>query len=214
MFYGSEITNVMQMNAKTMSEGCCKNMYANTKVNQWPEWLVSDKITLAEYCFNNMFGGCQNLQEVVINTTQTLPNGCFANMFGGCSSLKRIEYGCSSLGPDTNYNWVKDVANTGVWKNLTRENYNTYGDSYIPTNWQIIEWVPYPPESDFCISNMSKNQIILDLINNQDPEWNNRQKDYYCLNIYFSNSKQEIYSKGSVVNINIPPYEYITLTKI
>ena len=54
MFYGSEITNVMQMNAKTMAEGCCLNMYANTKVNQWPDWLVSDNITLAEYCFNNM----------------------------------------------------------------------------------------------------------------------------------------------------------------
>ncbi|MDD7755865.1 MAG: hypothetical protein PUJ51_15350 [Clostridiales bacterium] len=48
----------MQMNAKTMAEGCCTNMYANTKVNQWPDWLVSDNITLAEYCFNNMFGGC------------------------------------------------------------------------------------------------------------------------------------------------------------
>lgn len=214
MFYGSEITNVMQMNAKTMAEGCCTNMYANTKVNQWPEWLVSDNITLAEYCFTNMFGGCQNLQEVVINTTQKLPNGCFNNMFKGCSSLKRIEYGCSSLGTDTNYNWVKDVANTGIWKNLTRDNYNTYGDSYIPTNWQIIEWVPYPAKSDFCISNMSQNQITLDLINNQDPEWNDRQKEYYCLNIYSSNTKKEIYSTKSVVNISIPPYEYITLSKM
>lgn len=214
MFYSSEITNVMQMNAKTMAEGCCKNMYAHTKVNQWPEWLVSDKITLAEYCFNNMFGDCYNLQEVIINTTQTLPTGCFNNMFNGCSNLKRIEYGCSSLGPDTNYNWVKDVANAGIWKNLTRYNYNTYGDSYIPTNWEIIEWTPYPANSDFCISNMSQNQITLDLINNQDPEWNNRQKEYYCLNIYFSDTKQEMYSTKSVVNISIPPYEYITLTKI
>ncbi|MDD7755864.1 MAG: hypothetical protein PUJ51_15345 [Clostridiales bacterium] len=56
-------------------------------------------------------------------------------MFKGCSSLNRIEYSCSSLDPDTNNNWVKDVANTGIWKNLTRYNYNTYGDSYIPTNW-------------------------------------------------------------------------------
>lgn len=214
MFYGSEITNVVQMTAKTMAEGCCTNMYANTKVNQLPEWLISDKITLAEYCFNNMFGGCQNLQEVIINTTQTLPNGCFNNMFKGCSSLRRIEYGCSSLGPDTNYNWVKDVANAGIWKNLTRYNYNTYGDSYIPTNWQIIEWTPYPAESDFCISNMSENQITLDLINNQDPEWNDWNKEYYCLNIYQSVNKQEMYSTKSVVTISIPPYEYITLTKI
>lgn len=214
MFYGSEITNVVQMTAKTMAEGCCTNMYANTKVNQWSDWLVSDNITLAEYCFNNMFGGCQNLQEVIINTTQTLPNGCFANMFNGCSSLRRIEYGCSSLGPDTNYNWVKDVANTGIWKNLPRENYNTYGDSYIPTNWQIIELTPYPVNSDFCISNMSKNQITLDLINNQDPAWNDWNKEYYCLNIYQSVNKQEMYSTKSVVTISIPPYEYITLTKI
>lgn len=214
MFYGSEITNVLQMNAKTMVEGCCTYMYANTKINQLPEWLVSDKITLAEYCFNNMFGGCQNLQEVVINTTQTLPNGCFNNMFKGCSSLKRIEYGCSKLGPGTNYDWVKDVANRGIWKNLTRENYNTYGDSYIPTNWQIIEWAPYPAESDLCISNMSKNQITLDLINNQDSAWDDRQKLYYCLNIYSSNTKKEIYSTKSVVNISIPPYEYITLSKM
>lgn len=214
MFYGSEITNVLQMNAKTMVEGCCTYMYANTKINQLPEWLVSDKITLAEHCFNNMFGGCQNLQEVVINTTQTLPNGCFNNMFKGCSSLKRIEYGCSKLGPDTNYDWVKDVANTGIWKNLTRENYNTYGDSYIPTNWQIIEWAPYPAKSDLCISNMSKNQITLDLINNQDSAWNDKQKLYYCLNIYSSNTKKEIYSTKSVVNISIPPYEYITLSKM
>lgn len=214
MFQGSEITNVIQMNAKTMAEGCCTNMYANTKVNQWPEWLVSDNITLAEYCFNTMFGGCQNLQEVVINTTQTLPNGCFNNMFNGCSNLNRIEYGCSKLGTVTNYYWVKDVANTGIWKNLTSKNYNIYGDSYIPTNWEIIEWVPYPANSDFCISNMSKNQITLDLLNNQDPEWNDRQKDYYCLNIYQSVNKQEMYSTKSVVNISIPPYEYITLTKI
>lgn len=214
MFYGSEITNVVQMTVKTMVEGCCKNMYASTKVNQWPEWLVSDNITLAEYCFANMFEGCQNLQEVVINTTQTLPNGCFNNMFNGCSNLKRIEYGCSSLGPDTNYNWVKGVANTGIWKNLTRYNYNTYGDSYIPTNWQIIEWTPYPVNSDFCISNMSQNQITLDLLNNQDPEWNDWKKEYYCLNIYQSVNKQEMYSTKSIVNISIPPYEYITLTKI
>ena len=67
-----------------------------------------------------------------------MDNGCFDNMFNGCSNLKRIEYGCSKLGPNTNENWVKDVANTGIWKNLSGKNYNTYGDSYIPTNWEII----------------------------------------------------------------------------
>lgn len=127
-------------NASIGGSGCFQNMFANCQgITEVPNILTNIKGELLSDCFNSMFINCKNIIKVTLACQNNMSNGCFYNMFNGCSNLNRIEYGCLKLGTGTNRNWVKGVANTGIWKNLTGKNYNTYGDSYIPTNWQIIE---------------------------------------------------------------------------
>lgn len=126
-------------NAKIGGSGCFYKMFENCQgITEVPNILTNIKGDLLSACFQGMFINCKNIIKVTLACQNNMDHGCFHNMFEGCSNLNRIEYGCSKLGTGTNNDWVKGVANTGIWKNLAGKNYNTYGDSYIPTNWQII----------------------------------------------------------------------------
>lgn len=127
-------------NVRIGGSECFSNMFANCQgITEVPNILTNIKGEFLSGCFYEMFINCNNITKVTLASQNNMGYGCFDKMFKGCSNLTRIEYGCSKLGPNTNEYWVKDVANTGIWKNLGGKNYNTYGDSYIPTGWQIIE---------------------------------------------------------------------------
>ena len=46
--------------------------------------------TLSQYCYSQMFYGCNNMVDAPVLPATTLTNGCYQSMFAGCSSLRRV----------------------------------------------------------------------------------------------------------------------------
>jgi len=73
-----EITKVGQQSHEGL-------FYYNTNLITGPKRLVATD--LAESCYDNMFGGCSNLQTASKLPATTLASGCYRSMYNGCSSL-------------------------------------------------------------------------------------------------------------------------------
>lgn len=99
--------------------------------------------TLGDNCYASMFQGCSALTGAPELPAIDLVQGCYSNMFDGCTNLSAITClardisasGCTS-------NWVKDVAQSGIFtKNFNMKDW-TRGNSGIPTNWVVQDKEP------------------------------------------------------------------------
>ena len=107
--YGDDFKNKVTLSEPyTFSE----LFYGDTKLIS-AENLVLPATTLADYCYEEMFGGCTSLTSVSVLPATTLARNCYSNMFFNCKSLTtapelpattlvqgcyyRMFYGCSSL---------------------------------------------------------------------------------------------------------------------
>lgn len=105
---------------------------------------ILPSMTLAGYCYEEMYIGCTSLETAPILPATTLALDCYANMFNGCSNLKYLNVGFNEWQQfeyngemrDATINWVKGVTSTGgnfiCPDTLTKQ----YGDNFIPTTWQ------------------------------------------------------------------------------
>ena len=95
-------------------------------------------------CYYGMFQGCTSLTTAPELPATTLAGGCYSSMFSDCTGLSAITClarDISASGCTTN--WVKNVAQNGVFtKNHNMSDW-TIGDNGIPTNWVVVDKEPY-----------------------------------------------------------------------
>lgn len=112
--------------------------------------LVVDDNSWFNESFNNMFGNCTKLQEVVINSESERPGlsynsntPTFRLTFSGCSSLnkitlKNIKYWTNIYNYSAFRQWVEGVSSSGIFvcePELPKE----YGTYNIPKGWTVEE---------------------------------------------------------------------------
>ena len=88
LFYGN--TNLLSaenlvLPATTLANGCYNGMFgACTSLTTAPELPAT---TLATYCYSGMFNGCTSLTTAPELPATTLANNCYRSMFSNCTSL-------------------------------------------------------------------------------------------------------------------------------
>ena len=169
-FQCTSLTDAPALPASTLANYCYQYMFRGcSRLSSTPALPAT---TLADYCYNGMFQHCSRLSSVPQLSATTLASHCYAGMFAECTSLSTAPYlpastmayrcyqgifnGCTNLTTistaitdwGTSYdtlNWVSGVAPTGTfWKLSTLS--AEYGDSRIPTNWNVMHIdVDYTP---------------------------------------------------------------------
>lgn len=157
----SDCTNIIDssrlvLSSLSLGAYCYRAMFSGcTSLTSAPSVLPAT--TLAEGCYLEMFSGCTSLLKSPVILATKLSSWSYAYMFANCTSLTSININFTDWGenqptqtlilPDATFHWLKDVTNSnGVFikpKALT-EKRNIIGgqgglqDSYIPTNWTVI----------------------------------------------------------------------------
>jgi hypothetical protein len=92
-------------------------------------------ITLADYCYQNMFNGCKALTTAPVLPATTLVDSCYSLMFSGCTNLNSVTtYAQKISARNCLQIWLNNVAATGDFFNLGGASYPS-GTSGIPSGW-------------------------------------------------------------------------------
>ena len=136
------LTTAPELPATTLADSCYASMfYVCTKLTQAPELSAT---TLIIGCYASMFYGCTKLTKTPELPATTLVQNCYNSMFKNCTSLNEITclatyisaYGCT-------YDWVANVAATGIFIKNTYMSSWTTGNNGIPNDWNVYiksEW--------------------------------------------------------------------------
>lgn len=132
-----------ELPATTLEYQCYASMFANcTSLTSIPNELPATAIT--EGCYSSMFEGCTAITESPIIrverfTSQSVNYYSCSGMFSGCTSLTGITSYIEEPKWRETYNWVKDVAPQGVFRQPSSATTKWgVGDSGIPNGW-IVE---------------------------------------------------------------------------
>lgn len=100
--------------------------------------LIMPATTLANSCYNQMFGNCDYLTTAPTLPAATLVEGCYYSMFDYAISLNYIK--CLATDISARYctqNWVRAKKSTGTFVKAASMNDWTSGRDGIPTGWTI-----------------------------------------------------------------------------
>lgn len=132
-----------ELPATTLEYQCYADMFANcTSLTSIPNELPATAIT--EGCYTSMFEGCTAITESPIIRVERFTSQSYnfyscADMFSGCTSLTGITSYIEEPKWRETYNWVKDVAPQGVFRQPSSATTKWgVGDSGIPNGW-IVE---------------------------------------------------------------------------
>lgn len=118
------------------------------KLSKAPEICA---IELDDACCASMFNGCTSLISAPTLLAIKLALGCYTTMFEGCISLNYIEclseIDCTS--GDYTTNWLRGVAETGIFKCKNMNHWLDNSDNGIPHGWITTEI-----ETSFYIENL------------------------------------------------------------
>jgi len=126
----------------TLQSSCYKEMFMNcsslTTVTTLPA------TTLKANCYQDIFNGCTALTTAPVLPATTLVDSCYNGMFVNCSSLTYIKAMFTTT-PSTSYtyNWVINVAATGIFIMNINAEWHVTGDSGVPTGWNIAYEAEY-----------------------------------------------------------------------
>ena len=95
-------------------------------------------------CYKAMFQGCTSLTEAPELPATVLTDSCYNSMFSDCTGLSAITCLAREISASScTTNWVKNVAQSGVFtKNHNMSDW-TIGNNGIPTNWVVVDKEPY-----------------------------------------------------------------------
>lgn len=79
----------LQMPATTLANYCYRNMFQGCDGLIYPPKILPAK-TAKSYCYYSMFGGCSSLIETPELPATTLGSYCYNYMFNGCSKLTKV----------------------------------------------------------------------------------------------------------------------------
>ena len=134
------LTKTPLLPATTLAESCYEFMFGNCELlKNVPEILPAT--TLAERCYNGMFYQCGPITKAPMLPATTLAAGCYEYMFYACRSLNEIT--CLATDMSTpgylNY-WVTAVSSNGTfYKNPSMTTWTT-GEFGIPSGWTVLDY--------------------------------------------------------------------------
>jgi hypothetical protein len=86
-----------------------------------------------------MFYGCTSLVTAPELPATTLANGCYQSMFGGCSKLNYIKMLATNISASSCLsNWVSIVSSTGTFVKNPAMTSLPNGTSGIPNGWTVV----------------------------------------------------------------------------
>ena len=102
------------------------------------ENLILPALYLTDSCYRSMFTNCTSLTTAPVLPATTLATYCYYQMFRGCTSLNYIKCLATDISaPNSTYNWVYGVANSGTFVKAASMSGWYTGTSGIPTGWTI-----------------------------------------------------------------------------
>ena len=137
LFRGLKIINAWDLilPATTLANNCYQYMFGScTSMITAPELPAT---TLAQQCYSRMFYNCTSLTTAPELPATTLVNSCYQYMFYGCTSLNYIKILALSISGETT-NWIGDVSPTGTFVKVAGVEYPA-GTSGIPSGWTVEE---------------------------------------------------------------------------
>ena len=143
MFYNcSSLTTAPELPATTLARNCYSNMfYGCTSLTKAPELPA---IVLTEYCYSSMFHSCTSLITAPELPATTLADYCYVNMFSNCTSLNYIKCLATDISSHMcTYEWVNNVAPTGIFVKHPDMNNWEIGENGIPTGWVVKAEIEY-----------------------------------------------------------------------
>ena len=96
--------------------------------------------TLAEYCYQSIFNGCNSLTTAPELPATTLASYCYRYMFSECFKLNSITvYANDISATNCTSGWLINVALTGTFHNLGTATYEKNSTSGIPSGWTEVK---------------------------------------------------------------------------
>lgn len=154
LIYGDNFKNQTTL---TEQHALC-SIFLNCSYLISAENLILPATTLANYCYESMFGGCTSLLAAPVLPATTLADGCYRSMFAKCSNLTTAPELPATTLPwycyyqmfenCTNLNYIKCLAvsfanmnSTASWVRGVQTNSGTFVKSP-----DISEWPVYPTD--------------------------------------------------------------------
>lgn len=134
MAYGSNFANKFAISNQAQFRYLFKNC---TNI------ITADKLrlpatSLYKYCYANMFEGCTSLEVAPELPAIRLVDSCYNFMFANCSKLKYIKAMFTTTpGVSYTYNWVGNVATTGIFVKNAAATWDDTSNSGVPSGWAI-----------------------------------------------------------------------------
>ena len=92
----------------------------------------------ADYCYAGMFRNCSNIEFAPRLKNRTLATRCYYRMFDGCSKLHYINsYATDISASYCTYQWVRGVAESGIFVKDSKMSSWSTGISGIPDGWTV-----------------------------------------------------------------------------
>ena len=133
----NQLTGNYYLPATTLANSCYQYMFGNcTSLTTAPELPAN---TLADYCYNNMFSYCTSLTTAPELPATALVNNCYSFMFYNCKKLNYIKAMFTTT-PNGSYtgDWVYGVSSTGTFVKNKNATWNVTGNNGIPSGWTVL----------------------------------------------------------------------------
>ena len=140
MFRGcTSLTAAPSLPATTLANRCYGSMFLGCSSLTAAPALPAT--TLADLCYMGMFENCTSLTTSPDLPATTLAIECYFYMFNGCKNLNQIKCLATDISANAcTYNWVKGVAESGLFIKDASMNSWTRGESGIPVGWTVQDY--------------------------------------------------------------------------
>ena len=141
MFSNTHINSAenLVLPATALTEMCYSQMFISSKIIKAPKVIGTSNMTLESNSCNYMFGYCTGLTSSPELPAATLASRCYQSMFEGCENLNNVKCLATNISASNcTVNWLYGVAQSGVF---TKKSGVNWPDGYdgIPTGWTVIE---------------------------------------------------------------------------
>ena len=141
IFYQSTMTVAPKVLPTANGNGAYFNAFSNCKSLIVPPELPAT--TLGANCYCGMFDSCSNLQSApTLPFTGEIPSNGYRTMFKGCGKIDYIKSLHTSQKSGGMYQWVQNVAATGIFVKNINATWTDTGVSGVPTGWTLIYYDP------------------------------------------------------------------------
>lgn len=137
----TSLVNMPLIELASISPYCCAYMFdgCTSLVIPFGMSLTGNSVMdAADYCYAGMFSNCSNIEYAPRLKNRTLATRCYYRMFDGCSKLRYINsYATDISASYCTYQWVRGVAESGIFVKDSKMSSWSTGISGIPQGWTV-----------------------------------------------------------------------------